>query len=368
MIIRKRGIVSAIMLASMLSANAFAERGGDGGGLLSQDGIGNSQIGLQLNQGGNFGNGSGGGSVANFGRSTGATFQDNSIYGGYNANSGNSNSGNVNSGNIQVQRPVLPTGSTIIPTNTQNIFNDPGTGTNITGIPLIWYYMDAFGMLNCEGLSDPVVETNSYVTISFQPDCPLSFKQTDPNLVNARSSISYVADLPQGGFYQPLGVIMIQANWDNSDQVNLFTVFKNASNFVSNNVKGYDKIFMVGDVLQRNISSQRAIEGSSQGFTATPSISSTLGSDGLTGSMFGYGKTDGESHPVNRTGVTLLVVAQVPGPWAGRKPNFSQSEYVARTTPGVTLSNGADNSLDNAKKISASRNGRTVGSDYVGNP
>ena len=78
--------------------------------------------------------------------------------------------------------------------------------------------------------------------------------------------------------------------------------------------------------------------------------------------MFGYGKTDGESHPVNRTGVTLLVVAQVPGPWAGRKPNFSQSEYVAKTTPGAVVNNVSDNSLDNA-----SRNGQAVISDFAGN-
>ena len=64
----------------------------------------------------------------------------------------------------------------------------------------------------------------------------------------------------------------------------------------------------------------------------TPSISSTLGSDGISGAMFGYGRSNGESHPVSRTGVTLLVVAVAPGPWVGRKPQFTQTAYVTNAT------------------------------------
>ena len=227
---------------------------------------------------------------------------------------------------------VFPAGSKLIPLAPQNIFNDPGTGANITGIPLIWYYVDAFGMMNCEGLSEPIVENTSFVSISFQPDCATVSRPIDVNLVNDRPIVTYSSDLQQNLYYSPLGVIMAQANWDKSDQVNLFTIMKSASNFVAKHIKGYDTIILVSDILQRNISSQRSIEGMSQGITMTPSISSTLGSDGISGAMFGYGRSNGESHPVSRTGVTLLVVAVAPGPWVGRKPQFTQTAYVTNAT------------------------------------
>ena len=257
---------------------------------------------------------------------------------GSNANSGStaaiySNQGNTTiTSNSTSEKTIFPANSTLIPLAPQNIFNDPGTGANITGIPLIWYYMDAFGMMNCEGLSEPIVEKTDYVLISFQPDCAVNSRVEDVNLVNARPIVSYTADLEQDSYYQPLGVVMIQANWDKTDNVNLLTIIKSASNFLAKQVKGYDRILLVGDVLQRNISSQRATEGMSQGVTVTPSISSSLGRDGLTGSMFGYGRANGESHPVSRAGITLLVVAVTPGPWAGRKPQFTQVAYITRAT------------------------------------
>ena len=250
------------------------------------------------------------------------------------ASSGTSSSDSSNSYSVTTNAPrtVFPAGSTIIPLAPQNIFNDPGTGANITGIPLIWYYMDTFGMSNCEGQSEPTVEHSDYVSISFQPDCASSTKTFDENLTNSKPIVSYAHDLQENGYYIPLGVIMIQASWNKSDQVNLFSIMKGASNFISKHVKGFDQIILVGDILQRNISSQRAIEGMSQGITVTPSISSTLGADGISGAMFGYGRSNGESHPVSRTGVTLLVVAVAPGPWAGRKPLFTQTAYVTNAT------------------------------------
>ena len=48
--------------------------------------------------------------------------------------------------------------------------------------------------------------------------------------------------------------------------------------------------------------------------------------------MFGYGRSNGESHPVSRTGVTLLVVGVAPGPWAGRTPKITQTDYVTKAT------------------------------------
>jgi hypothetical protein len=250
------------------------------------------------------------------------------------AYSGNgfANSSNSFTTTTNAPRAVFPAGSTIIPLAPQNIFNDPGTGANITGIPLIWYYMDTFGMSNCEGQSEPTVEYSDYVSISFQPDCANSTKTFDQNLAKSKPIVSYARDLQEHSYYIPLGVVMIQASWDKSDQVNLFTIMKGASNFISKHVNGFDQIILVGDILQRNISSQRAIEGMSQGITVTPSISSTLGADGISGAMFGYGRSNGESHPVSRTGVTLLVVALAPGPWAGRKPLFTQTAYVTNAT------------------------------------
>jgi hypothetical protein len=192
--------------------------------------------------------------------------------------------------------------------------------------------MDTFGMSNCEGQSEPTVEYSEYISISFQPDCAATNKISDVNLAKSRPIVTYASDLKEHNYYIPLGVVMIQASWDKSDQVNLFTIMKGASNFIAKQVKGFDQIVLVGDILQRNISSQRAIEGMSQGITMTPSISSSLGQDGISGAMFGYGRSNGESHPVSRTGVTLLVVAVAPGPWAGRKPLFTQTAYVTNAT------------------------------------
>ena len=264
-------------------------------------------------------------------------------------------------------RTVFPTGSTIIPLAPQNIFNDPGTGSNITGIPLIWYYMDTFGMSNCEGQSEPLVEHSEYVSISFQPDCAVATKAMDANLANSRPIVSYVSDLQEKAYYAPLGVIMIQASWDKSDSVNLFTIMKSASHFISKNIKGYDKILLVGDVLQRNISSQRAIEGMSQGITVTPSISSTLGRDGLSGSMFGYGRSNGESHPVSRTGVTLLVVAVAPGPWAGRKPTFTQTAYITNATalPQSIQKVATEMNGGEVKPVEGTKNSNVTGSKFT---
>lgn len=273
----------------------------------------------------------------------------------------------VNSINMTGGRTVFPAGSTIIPLAPQNIFNDPGTGSNITGIPLIWYYMDTFGMSNCEGQSEPLVEHSEYVSISFQPDCAVATKAMDANLANSRPIVSYVSDLQKNAYYAPLGVIMIQASWDKSDSVNLFTIMKSASHFISKNIKGYDKILLVGDILQRNISSQRAIEGMSQGITVTPSISSTLGRDGLSGSMFGYGRSNGESHPVSRTGATLLVVAVAPGPWAGRKPTFTQTAYITNATalPQTIQKVATEMTGGEVKPVEGTKNSNVTGSKFT---
>ena len=272
-------------------------------------------------------------------------------------NSGNGGvayTGNINSGNTtNVPRNTLPTYGANVPTLPQSLFNDSGTGAVITGIPLIWYYIDSFGMRSCGDESDPIIESTKYVSITFEADCGMKAKNSDGNIENTRPSVKYASDLNPNAYYLPLGELMVQANWDISDQVSLFTIIKSASNFLAKTIKGYDKVIMVGDILQRNVASQRMVEGNSQGMVISPSIGSTMGSDGLAGSIFGYGRTNGESHPVNRTGITLLVFAEAPGPWAGRKPNFTQVQYVTNATAlPKGIQKNADES-DLAKKLNA---------------
>jgi hypothetical protein len=250
-------------------------------------------------------------------------------------NAGMTYQGDINSGNTSISNvrgsPAGAQGANV-PTLQQSIFGDPGTGAVITGIPLIWYYIDSFGMRSCGDDSDPIVETTKYVSISYEADCGLKTKNSDGNIDKTKPSVKYASDLNPNAYYQPLGELMVQANWDVSDQVSLFTIIKSATNFLAKHIRGYDKVIMVGDILQRNVASQRMIEGNSQGLVISPSISSMMGRDGLAGSMFGYGKTNGESRPANRAGITLLVFAEAAGPWAGRKPNFSQFQYVSNAT------------------------------------
>jgi len=269
---------------------------------------------------------------------------NNNISSNQGVNSGNVNSGNItpissigdiNSGNISTAnypKNPMPTYGAQVPTLPQSLFNDSGSGAVITGIPLIWYYIDSFDMRSCGDQSDPIVESTKYVSITYEADCVLKDKISDNNIDNAKPTVQYVSDLNPNGYYVPLGELMIQANWDISDQVSLFTLVKSANNFLAKTIKGYDKVLMVGDILQRNVGSQRMVEGNSQGMVISPSISSVMGSDGLVGSVFGYGRTNGESHPVNRTGITLLVFAEAVGPWAGRKPKFTQFQYISNAT------------------------------------
>lgn len=211
------------------------------------------------------------------------------------------------------------------------LFNDPGVGANAVADPLIWYYLDA---LASPCVSDPElkVEQFNFVTVSYQPDCGLNLGVKDSGpLGKITPIVHYVSDVDENTSYIPLGTISVQANWDQSESVNLLTLIKTAENFLRKNITGFDHIILSGDILKRSVSHQRSVDADGDSVAVTPSISSALGRDGLTGSLFGWGSSTGTTRPHSRKGATFFAAAIMPGPWAGHLPRISQKAYFSNT-------------------------------------
>jgi hypothetical protein len=170
------------------------------------------------------------------------------------------------------------------------------------------------------------------VLISYQPDCGLDggVRGNGP-LENIAPKVTYVPDLDENGYYVPLGTLMLEANWEQSENINLLSLIRMAQDYIGTQAIGFDKVLLFGDILKRSISHQRSIDADSTSVAVTPSLSSTLGRDGLSGSLFGWGKSNGTSRPHSRRGAVFAVVAVMPGPWAGRKPSITQAAYFTNS-------------------------------------
>lgn len=223
--------------------------------------------------------------------------------------------------------PVIP--NSVMLNYPQN-FLDPGVSASAMADPLVWYYLDAIAS-QCENEPELEVTEEKWVTISYQPDCGIGQgvgKNSPVGEITPR--VDYAIDFDANTAYVPLGIITVQGNWDNAENVNLLTLLKTAQTYIKNKVKGFDRVIVVNDILKRTVSTQRAAEADSTGYSISPSISAGFGRDALVGSIFGFGQSVGTSKPVSRKGATFVVAAVSPGPWFGKLPKISQKDYFAQ--------------------------------------
>ena len=244
-----------------------------------------------------------------------------------NSTSGQQQSFNYNPVSNVNGRTAFPATGGFISGQFPSLFNDPGVGSNAVADPLIWYYMDALAGY-CDHSPELKVEEEEFLTISFQPDCgmDLAIKPEGP-LGKIVPMVNYVPDLNPDGYYIPLGTMMLDSNWDQSENINLLSLIRIAQDYIKKEAIGFDQIVLFGDILKRSISHQRSIDADGTSVAVTPSISSTLGRDGLAGSVVGWGRSTGSSRPHSRRGAVFVVAAVMPGPWAGRKPRVTQAAY-----------------------------------------
>jgi hypothetical protein len=228
-------------------------------------------------------------------------------------------------------RTISPTMGLGAGVNFPQNFLDPGVSAAAMADPLIWYYLDAMAT-PCEDDPELQVDSDDYVTVSYQPDCGINRALTDQTpMGEITPRVDYVFDFDNNINYVPLGMITVQANWDDEpESVNLLTLIKSAQRYLRKNMKGFDRIILASDLLKRTVATQRASEADSTAFSVSPSISAGFGRDALVGSLFGFGQSTGTTRPLSRKGATFVVAAVSPGPWMGSRPRISQREYFSR--------------------------------------
>ena len=235
---------------------------------------------------------------------------------------------NTNTSSTYYNRTISPVYGAVAPVGgvPQN-FLEPGVSANAMADPLVWYYLDALAS-SCEEEPEIVTDKEKLVTLSFQPDCGVhsGINKNSP-LGEVTATVAYKPDLDDKAFYVPLGMISASGEWDDAEDVNLLTLVKSVQRYVKKNIKGYDNIIIVNDILRKTVATQRSTEASSEGFSVSPSISSAFGRDSLVGNIIGYGSSNGSARPLSRKGATFVVLAVSPGPWLGVQPRLSQKEY-----------------------------------------